>query len=236
VEEMDCCGGHATSGGIYHYHSLPNYSTSYGTDYDDCDNPLYDTSDTSPQFVGVANDGFAIYSAGSGDDALLVSDTSADGISNKVEFGQCNMAYHSTLEKYVYVASTDTFPYIIGCFVGTNAGNRQDCTETEVGEVCSCTSGIMSRSDVTTETKRTVDKTTNENRLLVDALLEYLSGEKRRTKRSHLSALQTWMRKYTRKSSSKRDVNDCYQSGCGLSSGRGIRDCEDEATAKRANP
>ena len=49
LEVMDCNGGHSDGDGRYHYHSLPDNGV------------VYNSSDGSPQFIGVAFDGNPIY-------------------------------------------------------------------------------------------------------------------------------------------------------------------------------
>ena len=49
-ETMDCNGGHSDPMGSYHYHSLPDNKV------------VYDSSNKSSQFIGVAFDGLPIYS------------------------------------------------------------------------------------------------------------------------------------------------------------------------------
>jgi len=123
-EEMDDCGGHNAPGGEYHYHELPVTTT--------CSNPIYDTSNPNPQFLGLALDGFPIYSQGSGIDLAILDEchgtTLPDGSG-----------------RYAYIAADMHFPYIMGCFKGTPVDNGRTTyacpTAVSVGEVCQCNGG-----------------------------------------------------------------------------------------------
>ncbi|KAK3094850.1 hypothetical protein FSP39_007021 [Pinctada imbricata] len=95
-EQFDSCDGHASPGGAYHYHKLPD-SCLYRGEVD--------------EFIGVAVDGFPIYGP-------RISET--DEISED-ELDICHGKYVNGAYRY-YV--TKIFPYFMGCFKGVVINER----------------------------------------------------------------------------------------------------------------
>ncbi len=91
--------------GNYHYHSLPTYDST------ECTQPLY-TDNGVGQFLGVAMDGHPIYSKG----GAPYGTKGLDACNGKTING-----------RYIYIANTDTFPYILGCFHSIPTGSPQTC-------------------------------------------------------------------------------------------------------------
>jgi len=101
---FDACMGHPQENGNYHYHTAPVCLNGYTDAYDR----------KEPFFVGVAYDGFPIYSAW---------DDNGDWIDN-TKLDACH-GYTPEDGTYRYIAN-DEFPYIIGCFRGT-PGISESC-------------------------------------------------------------------------------------------------------------
>jgi len=133
-EIFDCCDAHTAPDGNYHYHKLPVGNG--------CDNSIFDSKNQDwPQFLGVALDGFPIYSQWNG--------------LNKNTLDGCHGTYLQD-GRYAYIAVKEHFPYILGCFRAKPQGTRggsSSCNGIAAGQTCSCTVGIKNRADVTTETK-----------------------------------------------------------------------------------
>jgi hypothetical protein len=104
-EVQDECNGHPQVSGAYHYHNVSQ-----------CVLDELDSGKGRSKLVGWAFDGFGIYGPRDADGHEL---TSADldechGITSTVVFnGKKQRMYH-------YVATKD-YPYVVGCFRGTNA-------------------------------------------------------------------------------------------------------------------
>jgi hypothetical protein len=104
-ETQDKCDGHPQVSGAYHYHNVSR-----------CVLKALDSKRGQSKLVGWAFDGFGIYGPR---DAKGHTLTNADldechGITSTVEFnGKRQRIYH-------YVA-TEEYPYVVGCFRGTNA-------------------------------------------------------------------------------------------------------------------
>jgi len=145
-ELFDCCGGHTSPNGNYHYHKLPVGGG--------CDNPIFDNKDTQkPQFLGVALDGFAIYGQW-------------DGL-NEDDLDECHGMDISVDGKsqYAYIAVSGHFPYIMGCFKGKPSRNLNRCNNAQKGHLCSCEYGngnALSYSDVTSD-GQTPEQSDNSN-------------------------------------------------------------------------
>jgi len=168
-EEMDFCGGHPSPNMEYHYHELP-YPTS------ECDNPVYDPDDSTAQFIGVSYDGHPIYSQGT-----------YDGVELGASVDECNGEYLPD-GRYAYIAVTNTFPYVIGCYKSQPDGvNANQCPDGgEAGQICQCDGGSsewLSRSDVTTESKN-LGLQAEFMKVLQEVLFEKKAGHSRRTRRS----------------------------------------------------
>ena len=103
-EVFDKCDGHASPGGAYHYHKIPE-SCLYRGDVD--------------EFIGVALDGFPIYGP-------RISET--ENVT-EAELDKCHGKFVNGSYRY-YV--TDRFPYYLGCFKGrvVNTGTltQNNCT------------------------------------------------------------------------------------------------------------
>lgn len=103
-EVFDKCDGHASPGGAYHYHKIPE-SCLYRGDVD--------------EFIGVALDGFPIYGP-------RISET--ENVT-EAELDKCHGKFVNGSYRY-YV--TDMFPYYLGCFKGrvVNPGTltQNNCT------------------------------------------------------------------------------------------------------------
>ncbi|KAJ1454969.1 YHYH protein-domain-containing protein [Pelagophyceae sp. CCMP2097] len=96
VGSFDDCGGGPVDGGVYHYRTAPKCLDGYAAAL----------AAKEPFFIGVALDGFPIYSKFSANGVEL---TNAD-------LDECH-GYESP-EGYRYVAN-DEFPYVTYCYVGT---------------------------------------------------------------------------------------------------------------------
>jgi len=130
-EEFDCCGGHTEKDGTYHYHQLP---VSQGG----CDNPIVKSLDQpTPQLIGVAYDGFPIYSQWNDLDS-----TSLD---------ECHGMILPGTNTYAYVSVYKEYPYILGCFKGKPVAGSTNtkCTNMKPLDACSCTVGAKTKEEVT---------------------------------------------------------------------------------------
>ncbi|XP_067952186.1 uncharacterized protein [Watersipora subatra] len=152
-EVFDDCKGHSSPDGAYHYHQFPV-----------CVGDIT----VEDQFIGIALDGNPIYGPKASDQVNLL--TSAD-------LDACHGRFFNS--EYRYHMTTD-FPYVIGCYKaepaasspgGGPGGQRPPpggngpptgrkkrqidqqvtCTNTDgSGELCDCTSGVLTRCDTLT--------------------------------------------------------------------------------------
>jgi len=104
-EVQDECNGHPQVSGAYHYHNVSQ-----------CVLDELDTGKGQSKLVGWAFDGFGIYGPRDADGHEL---TSADldkchGITSTVTF-------NAKLQRIYHYVATDDYPYVVGCFRGTNA-------------------------------------------------------------------------------------------------------------------
>jgi hypothetical protein len=89
-EKFDSCDGHADPKGSYHYHKGASCVV----------------DGTKGKFVGVALDGYPIYSAPSGFDKTKLDECHGESFTDI-----------NDVKRYRYILS-DEFPYILGCFKG----------------------------------------------------------------------------------------------------------------------
>ena len=116
AETFDLCNGHPDPSGRYHYHKMAN-----------CMNAAKSPDNTlvAEEFIGVAMDGYPIYSAKLADGTVLTSS----------DLDECNGRNVSGVYRYHV---TTTFPYYLGCYKGyvdmNKLGSRGQCYFADVAQ------------------------------------------------------------------------------------------------------